>query len=619
MSFHAYLKKLDVATNASKPSQTYIPPLEQPNYTVRVPCPSGQHPSWPAGICTKCQPSAITLQSQEYRIVDHVEFAHPSLIENLLSFWRSTATQRYGFLLGHFEPYEEVPMGIKAVVEAIHEPPQEGELDGLTLGVPWEDQQRVEELARACNLQIVGQIYTDLTQADPTFTDPEKAGQVLCKRHKDSFFLSSQEAIFAAQLQAANPNPCKYSRTGQYGSKFVTCVLSGTEDGAIDVSSYQISEQGVGMVKSDMVEASVSPNIVRVKKSEGERYVPEVFYRYKNEYNIEVKESAKPTFPVEYLLATVTHGFPNVPAPRFLSTEPFAVENRPGLHDQTLEKALASITAAVGDYVDLTDIKGKGKASATGGDVAMVRQKLVGALSDWHLLAFLDTTNILDREDMRVICQVATSHDTGEALDSLLSRPNFQNLMTIARSHADEAKANGGRSGGGGGGEVMGDYAGDDYIPPEAMEGYVAPSAQKSSSSTVGTPVTARSTPRAPVSSAPAAPVNLKSGDHDNDDFTYTGDSDEDVDFNDGEEEIGYGEDDDMFDDAASNLSVQEQPTPTTSSNRGTTSQASSRAPPPAPAAAPRAEPAVVACPHCTFENPVGSTDCDVCGLPLSG
>ena len=59
--------------------------------------------------------------------------------------------------------------------------------------------------------------------------------------------------------------------TGRYGSKFVTCVLSGTEEGAIDVSAYQISEQGVGMVRSDMIEASVAPGIVRVKPSEGER------------------------------------------------------------------------------------------------------------------------------------------------------------------------------------------------------------------------------------------------------------------------------------------------------------------------------------------------------------
>lgn len=26
-----------------------------------------------------------------------------------------------------------------------------------------------------------------------------------------------------------------------------------------------------------------------------------------------------------------------------------------------------------------------------------------------------------------------------------------------------------------------------------------------------------------------------------------------------------------------------------------------------------------VACPHCTFENPPGTSDCEVCGLPING
>ncbi|PWN26228.1 polyubiquitin-tagged protein recognition complex, Npl4 component [Jaminaea rosea] len=557
-SFHAYLKKLNIATNASKPAQTYIPPLEEPNYSVRVPCPSGQHPPWPAGICTKCQPSAITLQSQEFRMVDHVEFSHPQLIENLLAFWRATGTQRYGFLLGHYEPYEVVPMGIKAVVEAIHEPPQEGETDGLTLGVPWEDQARVERLASACGLQVVGQIYTDLTPADPTFTDPSKAGLVLCKRHKDSFFISSLETTFAAQLQAANSNPSRHSMTGRFGSKFVTCVLSGTEEGAIDVSAYQISEQGVGMVKTDMIEASVSPGIVRVKPSEGERYVPEVFYRYKNEYKIDVKESAKPTFPVEYLLVTLTNGFPTQPSPRFLSTTPFAIENRPGLHDQDLNKALAAIASAIG---------GEDEDLDAGANADMKRQKLVGVLSDWHLVAFLDSSDMLEPKDVEALCRVAVSHDEGKALDELRERAGWKNLIAIARANV----ANGiGNSNG------------------------AAPSTS---------------------TSAPA------------DEFTYTGSDDEDMNFEDLDDDdddggsVGGFEDanDDAFEDATSAVSAERR------GGRSSTSTRTAPAPAPAPAAAPpqppaaAAAPSMVACPHCTFENAPGSSDCDVCGLPLSG
>jgi nuclear protein localization protein 4 homolog len=66
MSFHAYLRQLNAAQQTKAASSTItkqLPPLEEQNYKVRVPC-SGGHAPWPEGICTKCQPSAITLQSQ---------------------------------------------------------------------------------------------------------------------------------------------------------------------------------------------------------------------------------------------------------------------------------------------------------------------------------------------------------------------------------------------------------------------------------------------------------------------------------------------------------------------------------------------------------------------------
>ncbi len=59
------------------------------------------------------------------------------------------------------------------------------------------------------------------------------------------------------------------------------------------------------MVHDGILEASVDPALMRVKASTSESYVPEVFYKYKNEYGREVQGIAKPTFPVEYLLVTV--------------------------------------------------------------------------------------------------------------------------------------------------------------------------------------------------------------------------------------------------------------------------------------------------------------------------
>jgi nuclear protein localization family protein 4 len=337
-------------------------------------------------------------------MVDHLEIASTDIVDRFLQAWRLTGLQRFGFLIGHYEPYEKVPMGIKAVVEAIYEPPQEGELDGLTVAIPWEEEPRIKELAKNASkpLTVVGYVFTDL---DPTPDDRTKS---LHKRHGGSFFLSSLEAIFAATLQKANPTASRSSPDGIFASRLVTAVLTGTEDGGIDVSAYQVSEQATAMVEADMIEASIDPGIVRVKEEDrshdSARYVPDVFFRYKNEYGLEVKKSAKPCFPVEYLLVNVSdyfenvaspnsscfvtqvsHGFPQNPSPLFRSTR-FNIEHRPGLENQRIEDVLSMISQLGAPDIHVS------RHSA--GDDTHKRVELAKWLSDWHLIAFLGTTGL---------------------------------------------------------------------------------------------------------------------------------------------------------------------------------------------------------------------------------
>lgn len=103
---------------------------------------------------------------------------------------------------------------------------------------------------------------------------------------------------------------------------------------------------------------------------------------------------AKPKFPVEYLFVNVsgtllrvayadgqiTHGFPNEPNPLFLSNS-FPAENRPGLHDQSLELVLRQLGSILG---------GKGvEMNDTSTWTEGIKMEVIKWLSDWHLVAFL--------------------------------------------------------------------------------------------------------------------------------------------------------------------------------------------------------------------------------------
>lgn len=83
-SFHSWLKQIKV-----KNSSTHLAALDVLDLKVKVPC-GGAHAPFPRGLCSKCQPSSLTLSAQNFRMVDHVEFETVGVVEGFLSQWRKT-------------------------------------------------------------------------------------------------------------------------------------------------------------------------------------------------------------------------------------------------------------------------------------------------------------------------------------------------------------------------------------------------------------------------------------------------------------------------------------------------------------------------------------------------
>ncbi|XP_076756687.1 nuclear protein localization protein 4 homolog [Xylocopa sonorina] len=363
-SFHSYLRKLTTGVDRGKFIQ-----LEDISCRIKTGC--KDHPPWPRGICSKCQPSSITLNRQTYRHVDNVMFENSSLVERFLNYWRSTGHQRIGFLYGRYEIHTDVPLGIRAVVAAIYEPPQESTKNSIRL-LPDEKEGVVDELARLLNLKRVGWIFTDL------IADDIKKGTVKHVRNIESHFLSAQECIMAGYFQNKYPNPCRFSPNNYFGSKFVTVCVTGDEKNQIHIEGYQVSNQCMSLVRDGcLVPTKDAPELGYVIESTDKQYVPDVFYKDKDSYGNEVSRLARP-LPVEYLLVDVPASTPLTPQFTFYISNniiPFPIENR--LIDGQIQE-FSSLCSYMQQFT---------------------KDKFLEAVSDFHLLIFIATMDMFPMKD----------------------------------------------------------------------------------------------------------------------------------------------------------------------------------------------------------------------------
>ncbi|XP_043262002.1 nuclear protein localization protein 4 homolog [Colletes gigas] len=406
LSFHSYLRKLTAGVDRGKFIQ-----LDDISCRIKTGC--KDHPPWPRGICSKCQPNSITLNRQTYRHVDNVMFENPSLVERFLNYWRNTGHQRIGYLYGRYEIHTDVPLGIRAVVAAIYEPPQESEKDTIRL-LPDEKEALVDELAHLLNLKKVGWIFTDL------IVDDVKRGTVKHVRNVESHFLSAQECIMAGYFQNQYPNPCRYSPNNYFGSKFVTVCVTGDGKNQVHMEGYQVSNQCMALVRDGcLVPTKDAPELGYVIESTDKQYVPDVFYKEKDSYGNEVPRLARP-LPVEYLLVDIPASTPLTPQFTFYVSNnitSFPIENR---HVDGQVQEFSSLCSYMQQFhVD----------------------QFLEATSDFHFLLFIATMEMLPMKDHMIPLLEAVRNKDKEAAFKWSGSEHWGTVQLISATTASTVQS----------------------------------------------------------------------------------------------------------------------------------------------------------------------------------
>lgn len=98
---------------------------------------------------------------------------------------------------------------------------------------------------------------------------------------QESFWFSCEECITAGSLQLKYKNYTPYCNdSDQFGSKFVSLVVSGDKDKNISFHGYQVSNQCTAMVEANILCPTNRPELawVREKPVTPKQYITEVQY-----------------------------------------------------------------------------------------------------------------------------------------------------------------------------------------------------------------------------------------------------------------------------------------------------------------------------------------------------
>eukprot|EP01053_Blabericola_migrator_P005928 Blabericola_migrator_1__5927@NODE_299_length_10197_cov_100_341955_g246_i0_p2_GENE_NODE_299_length_10197_cov_100_341955_g246_i0NODE_299_length_10197_cov_100_341955_g246_i0_p2_ORF_typecomplete_len489_score96_78NPL4/PF05021_15/6_4e51zfNPL4/PF05020_15/1_8e14UN_NPL4/PF11543_8/5_7e07ubiquitin/PF00240_23/0_00065Ubiquitin_2/PF14560_6/0_0023_NODE_299_length_10197_cov_100_341955_g246_i015633029 len=180
-------------------------------------------------------PPTISLKHQLYRHVDHLEVMNIKEMSQFVAYWRrDMAFQRAAFLIGYYKEdphYNEC--GVRAVVEAVYEPPQMSHTDCVEIQSENPFLPVVERIAAALGLEIIGWVFTHL---------PRKK------------LITASEILQMGRLQLDRIHRGLHY-TGYPISTFVTMTISPKEElrGEAGPDAFMLSDLGLAMIRDDLL------------------------------------------------------------------------------------------------------------------------------------------------------------------------------------------------------------------------------------------------------------------------------------------------------------------------------------------------------------------------------
>lgn len=149
-------------------------------------------------------------------------------------------------------------------------------------------------------------------------------------------------------------------------------IFQGDSSNQIHFEAYQVSNQCTALVKDDCIIPTLdAPELAYIRESSNDKYIPDVYFREKDQYNNEVTKIARP-LPVEYLIVDLPAGLAKDAYYSFNDDNPqlkfcFPIENRANIGESQDFSSLQKYMNQFPSY------------------------RFIEAMSNFHLLIFLIT------------------------------------------------------------------------------------------------------------------------------------------------------------------------------------------------------------------------------------